>query len=441
MTNQRTTARTRIHRQYRLLCTWTVVILGLTVPPPIALAQSKLLIPMDLKQSDHLKSYGVAFWILEKNGGVDWLLNYRGGSFLIDYSDVLARECRVRDVTFELVAAPEAATLYAEVQRDDSNMDVVRLEKAPKIAVYVPPTFKPWDDAVTMALEYAEIPYTKVWDEEVLSGKLSEYDWLHLHHEDFTGQYGKFYANYRNAPWYIDQQMSYEKEATRLGFRKVSEEKKAVARAIKEFIGGGGFMFAMCSATDSYDIALAAENTDVCDVMFDGDPADRNAQQRLDFSKTLAFENFSLDMNPLRYEYSDIDNPTSDPPPVRDPNSDYFTLFEFSAKYDPVPTMLTQDHVDIVKGFMGQTTAFRKSLIKKTVTILAERENADEVRYIHGNFGRGTFTWYSGHDPEDYQHAVGDPPTDLALYKNSPGYRLILNNVLFPAAKKKQQKT
>ena len=405
------------------------------------LGQAKLLIPMDLKQTDHLKAYGVAFWILQHNGTVDWLLNYRGGSFMLDFSDVAARECRIRGVQFELASTSDASSIYAEVQREDNNMDVVRLEKVPKIAVYVPPTFKPWDDAVTIALEYAEIPYTKIWDEEVLSGKLADYDWLHLHHEDFTGQYGKFYANYRYAQWYVDQQILYEKEAKRLGFRKVADEKKAVARSIKEFVGNGGFMFAMCSATDSYDIALAAENVDICDVMFDGDPPDPDAQRKLNFSKTLAFENFKLDMNPLRYEYSDIDIPPSDPPPNRDPNTDYFTLFEFSAKYDPVPTMLSQDHVSIVKGFMGQTTAFRKGLIKRTVTILAQREGTEEVRYLHGNFGRGTFTWYGGHDPEDYQHAVGDPATDLSLHKNSPGYRLILNNVLFPAAKKKQQKT
>ena len=407
----------------------------------IALGQAKLLIPMDLKQTDHIKAYGVAFWVLQHNGNVDWLLNYRGGSFMLDFSDVVARECRIRGVSFEPASASEASSMYAEVQREDNNMDVVRLEKVPKIAVYVPPTFKPWDDAVTIALEYAEIPYTKVWDEEVLSGKLAEYDWLHLHHEDFTGQYGKFYANYRYAQWYVDQQASYEKEARRLGYKKVSDEKKAVARSIKEFVGNGGFMFAMCSATDSYDIALAAENVDICDEMFDGDPPDPDAQHKLNFSKTLAFENFTLDTNPMRYEYSDIDIPPSDPPPIRDPNTDYFTLFEFSAKYDPVPTMLTQDHVSIVKGFMGQTTAFRKSLIKRTITVLAQREGTEEVRYLHGNFGRGTFTWYGGHDPEDYQHAVGDPATDLSLHKNSPGYRLILNNVLFPAAKKKQQKT
>lgn len=417
------------------------IILGLILFGGVVSGQSKLLIPMDGGQTDHLKAYGVAFWFLERGGTVDWLLNYRGGSFLMDHSDVLARECRVRAVKFEEIGASQTTMILADVQRDDANTDVVRLEKAPRIAVYVPPNFKPWDDAVTLALEYAEIPYTKVWDEEVLSGKLNEYDWLHLHHEDFTGQYGKFYANYRHAQWYVQQQMLYEREARRLGFKKVSDEKKAVALAIREYIGQGGFMFAMCSATDSYDIALAAEDIDICDVMFDGDPPDRDASRQLDFTKTLAFEGFTLDMNPLRYEYSDIDIPPSDPPPLRDPATDYFTLFEFSAKYDPVPTMLTQNHVGMVHGFMGQTTAFRKSLIKRTVVLLAEREGTEEVKYLHGNFGRGTFTWYGGHDPEDYQHAVGDPPTDLNLYRNSPGYRLILNNVLFPAAKKKQQKT
>lgn len=417
------------------------VILCLILSGSYVSGQTKLLIPMDGGQTDHLKSYGVAFWFLEQGGTVDWLLNYRGGSFLMDYSDILARECRIRAVKFEEIGAAQTTMILADVQRDDANTDVVRLEKAPRIAVYVPPNFKPWDDAVTLALEYAEIPYTKVWDEEVLSGKLNEYDWLHLHHEDFTGQYGKFYANYRHAQWYVQQQMLYEREAKRLGFKKVSEEKKAVALAIREYIGQGGFMFAMCSATDSYDIALAAEGVDICEVMFDGDPPDRDASKRLDFTKTLAFEGFALDMNPLRYEYSDIDIPSSDPPPLRDPGTDYFTLFEFSAKYDPVPTMLTQNHVGMVHGFMGQTTAFRKGLIKRTVVLLAEREGTEEVKYLHGNFGRGTFTWYGGHDPEDYQHAVGDPPTDLNLYRNSPGYRLILNNVLFPAAKKKQQKT
>ncbi|MGA9406012.1 MAG: asparagine synthetase B [Bacteroidota bacterium] len=404
-------------------------------------AQQKLLIPMDLKQTDHLKAYGIAFWALQHGIQVDWLLNYRGGSFMFDYFSTEETECRIRGVAFEVLSGSDAARIYAEIADENTNMDAVRLEKVPKIAVYVPPDFKPWDDAVTLALEYAEIPYTKVWDDDVLHGKLSEFDWLHLHHEDFTGQYGKFYATHRNAPWYIEQQILYEREARELGFKKVSEEKKAVARAIKQFVGGGGFLFAMCAATDTYDIALAAENTDICDVMFDGDPPDRDAQKKLDFSKTFAFQNFTLEMNPLRYEYSDIDIPPSDPVPLRDPNTDYFTLFEFSAKYDPVPTMLTQDHVNVIKGFMGQTTAFKKSLIKPSVTILAEREGTEEVKYIHGNYGRGTFTFYGGHDPEDYQHVVGAPPTDLSLHKNSPGYRLILNNVLFPAARKKQQKT
>ncbi|MCX6137589.1 MAG: asparagine synthetase B [Ignavibacteriales bacterium] len=396
---------------------------------------------MDAKQSNHLKAYGIGFWALEHGVEIDWLLNYRGGSFAIDNTNEIANECRIRGVSFEEMSAAAAAEIYGTIARDDNNQDVIRLEKAPKVGVYVPPGFKPWDDAVTLALEYAEIPYKKLWDDEVLQGKLAQCDWLHLHHEDFTGQYGKFYGSHRNSAWYIEQQILYEKEAKRLGYKKVSEEKKAVARAIKDFVGSGGFMFAMCSATDSYDIALAAENTDICDVMFDGDPSDRNAQQRLDYKKTFAFQDFTLEMNPFRYEYSDIDIPPSDPVPLRDPDTDYFTLFEFSAKYDPVPTMLTQNHVNIIKGFMGQTTAFKKRLVKPNVVILAEREGTEEVRYLHGNYGRGTFTFYGGHDPEDYQHAVGDPPTDLALHKNSPGYRLILNNILFPAAKKKQQKT
>jgi hypothetical protein len=419
----------------------SIVLFVLTCGLLTAQAQQKILVYMDLQQTDHLKAYGIAYWALTKGLDVDWLLNYRGGSFMMDYHDVLAAECRVRGVAFSAISGSDAAAIYAEVQREDNNMDVVRLEKAPRIAVYVPPGFQPWDDAVTLALEYAEIKYDKLWDTEVLQGKLHDYDWLHLHHEDFTGQYGKFYASFAGASWYIEQQAMLEKEAHSLGFKKVSEEKKAVARAIKEFLRSGGFMFAMCSATDTYDIALAAENTDICDVMYDGDPPDPDAQKKLDYSKTLAFTDFKLEMNPLRYEYSDIDQPPSDMASMQNPETDYFTLFEFSAKFDPVPTMLTQDHVNVIKGFMGQTTGFKKSLIKPTVTILAEKAGTDQVRYLHGNYGRGTFTFYGGHDPEDYQHAVGDPPTDLSLHKNSPGYRLILNNVLFPAAKKKQQKT
>jgi hypothetical protein len=423
-----------MNRFLRLLCV-------LLVPLSFAFPQAKVLIPMDLQQTDHLKAYGIAYWVLTKGIQIDWLLNYRGGSFMVDAQDMIVTECRVRGVAFESVGAADAAAIYAEVQREDNNMDVVRLEKAPRIAVYVPPGFRPWDDAVTLVLEYAEIKYDKLWDDEVLQGKLKEYDWLHLHHEDFTGQYGKFYASFAGAPWYQEQQAVLENEAKKLGFKKVSELKKAVARAIKAYIGSGGFMFAMCSATDTFDIALAAENTDICDVMYDGDPPDPDAQQKLDFSKTLAFTNFTLEKNPLRYEYSDIDIPPSDMLALQNPENDYFTLFEFSAKFDPVPTMLTQDHVNVIKGFLGQTTGFKKELIKTSVIIMAEKAGTDQVRYLHGNYGRGTFTFYGGHDPEDYQHAVGDPPTDLSLHKNSPGYRLILNNILFPAARKKPQKT
>jgi len=404
-------------------------------------AQQKILVPMDLRQSDHLKGYGIAFWCLERGLDVEWLLNYRGGSFLMDNTSVLAAECRLRGVSFEPLSGADASAIVAAITDENSNMDVVKLEKAPKIAVCAPPNFKPWDDAVTLTLEYAEIPYRKIWDDDVLGGKLADFDWVHLHHEDFTGQYGKFYATHRSSPWYIEQQLLYERKAKELGYTKVSDEKKAVAEALRDYVARGGFMFAMCSATDSYDIALAAGATDICDAVFDGDPPDPDAQRRLDFTKTFAFRDFTLDMNPMRYEYSDIDVPQSDPVPLRDPNTDYFTLFEFSAKYDPVPTMLTQNHVNVLKGFMGQTTAFRKTLIKPSVVTLAQREGTEEVKYLHGNFGRGTFTFYGGHDPEDYQHAVGDPPTELALHKNSPGYRLILNNILFPAAKKKQQKT
>jgi len=400
--------------------------------------QSKILIYMDLQQTDHLKAYGITFRALMEGVKADWLLNYRGGSFLIDYTDKIAAECRIEGVSFESVSPQEAVNIYAEVQSEDNNMDVIRLEKAPKIAVYVPPGFQPWDDAVTLALEYAKVPYDKIWNDEILNGELENYDWLHLHHEDFTGQYGKFFASFANAQWYLDQQIQYENNAKKNGFKKVSDMMEAVSLTIKSYISGGGFLFAMCSATDSYDIALAAEGVDICASMFDGDAADPNAQEKLDFTKTLAFENFKLEMNPYVYEYSDID---IQPVEVGSFENDYFTLFEFSAKYDPVPTMLTQNHVNVIRGFMGQTTMFRKELIKKSVVILAERQGTNQVKYIHGNFGRGTFTFYGGHDPEDYQHAVGDPPTDLNLYKNSPGYRLILNNILFPAATKKKQKT
>jgi hypothetical protein len=393
---------------------------------------------MDLNQTDHLKAYGITYRALTKGYKADWLLNYRGGSFLIDYSDELAAECRLNAVAFEPVSLSQVTEIYAFVQSEENNMDVVRLEKAPKVAVYVPPGFQPWDDAVTLALEYAQVPYDKIWNDEILRGDLDNYDWLHLHHEDFTGQYGKFYASFSNAQWYIDQQMSYEQNAKQNGFRKVSEMMKTVAIDIKNYVGKGGFLFAMCSATDSYDIALSAINVDICEQMYDGDAADPDAQQKINYDNTLAFTNFKLEMNPYIYEYSDID---IQPLEVGNFANDYFTLFEFSAKYDPVPTMLTQCHANIIRGFMGQTSMFRRNTIKSSVIILGERKETDQVKYIHGNFGRGTFTFYGGHDPEDYQHAVGDPPTDLNLYKNSPGYRLILNNILFPAATKKKQKT
>jgi hypothetical protein len=405
----------------------------------LSLRAEKILIPMDLAQSDHLKSYGIAYWVLKKGLTVDWLLNYRNGSFMIDYTDIIANECRYRGVFFERISQTESMKILAEVQADNVNMDVIKLEEPPRIAVYAPPGSQPWDDAVRLALEYAEIDHDIIWDEEVLGGKLEKYDWLHLHHEDFTGQYGKFWASFQNTPWYIEQVALNESMAKKLGFNKVSKLKRAVVLKIKEYVANGGFLFAMCSATDSFDIALAALNVDICGPMFDGDPADPDANSKLDYDNCFAFENFTLIMNPYIYEFSDIDIPPDER--SHRPEIDYFTLFEFSAKYDPVPTMLTQCHANVIQGFMGQTTAFKKEFIKKSVIILAEREGTDEVRYIHGNLGRGTFTWYSGHDPEDYKHHVGDQPTELKLFKNSPGYRLILNNILFPAAKKKKQKT
>jgi hypothetical protein len=399
----------------------------------------RLLIPMDLTQTDHLRAYGVAFWALERELPVEWLLNYRGGSFLIDRHPLIVREAQIRGVSTEVLSESSAALIYAEV--DAANMEVVRLEKAPRIAVYTPPNTQPWDDAVTMVLEYAQIDYEKLWDEEVLDGGLQEYDWLHLHHEDFSGQYGKFYASFRNEPWYRDQQQLYESMARRLGFAKVSDQKKAVTRKIREYMERGGFLFAMCSATDTFDISLAAAGVDIVARIFDGDPADPAPQRKLDFDRTVAFEGFTLEMNPLVYEHSDIDTTPRDARLVRTAEAEYFTLFEFSAKYDPVPAMLTQCHTSIVNGFLGQTTAFHRRLIKDSVIVLAEVEDTDEVKYIHGSVGKGSFTFYGGHDPEDHKHHVGDPPTQLALFPNSPGYRLILNNILFPAAKKKERKT
>lgn len=399
---------------------------------------SSLLIPMDESQKNHLKAYGIAYWMLQREVVVDWLLNYRGGSFLIPNSQQLQQECNIRGVSYEVIPDVQVNSILKEIADPESNTDLVKLEKVPKIAVYSPKNKLPWDDAVTMVLTYAEIPYTLLYDEEVLKGDLPKYDWLHLHHEDFTGQYGRFYAQFRMMSWYQQDVAIQEKTAHALGFKKVSEMKLAVAKTIRDFTAGGGFLFAMCSGTDSFDIALAAEGIDICESMYDGDAADPNANAKLDYSKTFAFRNFKIDMNPYNYEFADIDVPA-----IRtvDETTDLFSLFEFSAKWDVVPTMLTQNHTRIIKGFMGQTTAFRKETIKPDVLILGENKALNEARYIHGEYGNGTWTFYGGHDPEDYRHQVGDPPTDLSLYPNSPGYRLILNNVLFPAAKKKKQKT
>ena len=389
-------------------------------------------------QRNHLKAYGIAYWILQNEIEVEWLLNYRGGSFLVANYNSIQEECTIRGVTYELITDAKVNAIKTEISNPEVNMEVVKLEKAPKIAVYTPKGKQPWDDAVTLVLTYAEIPYDEIYDKEVIENQLFKYEWLHLHHEDFTGQYGKFYRNYKNAPWYKKQQSDSEKRAVSLGFEKVSHLKLQVSKNIKEFVAGGGFLFTMCSGTDSYDISLSAENVDICEHMFDGDKADPQAQSKLNYNNTLAFKNFKLKMNPLEYEFSDIDGTTLHRIPE---TQDLFTLFEFSAKWDIVPTLLCQNHTNVIKGFMGQTTDFKTSLIKSDVLIMGESKALKTARYIHGEFGKGQWTFYGGHDPEDYRHFVNDPPTDLNLYPNSPGYRLILNNILFPAAKKKKQKT
>ena len=402
---------------------------------------TQLLIPMDEAQTDHLKAYGIAFWSLEQNITVEWLLNYRGGSFLLPHLKTLEEELIYRNVRYQVLADGQVNQIKNEIANPEVNMEIVQLEKAPKIAVYTPPNKQPWDDAVTLVLEYAEIPYDKIYDSSIVMGLLPKYDWLHLHHEDFTGQYGKFYANARYQAWYQQQVAVAEKNAKMLGFNKVSELKLAVAQNLKNFVIGGGFLFTMCSGTDSFDIALAAQGVDICASVFDGDQADPRAQEKLNFNQTFAFEDFHLNQDPLVYEYSDIDASDMRTKGLITQKTDQFTLFDFSAKWDVVPTMLTQCHVDVVNGFMGQTTDFRKDLIKPNVLILGENKAANTARYIHGEMGQGTWTFYGGHDPEDYEHYVGDPFTDLSLHPNSPGYRLILNNILFPAAKKKKRKT
>jgi hypothetical protein len=400
---------------------------------------SRILIPMDENQKNHLKAYGMAYWILQKDIEVDWLLNYKAGSFMFGYEQNYERELKIRGISYEIISEAQVSEILLQIAKPDVNMELVKLYKAPKIAVYSPKTKQPWDDAVTMVLAYAEIPYEVVFDDEILNEKLLKYDWLHLHHEDFTGQYGKFYAQFANAAWYQAEVRENELMAAKHGFKKVSELKLAVAKKIRDFTLGGGFLFAMCSATDTYDIALSADGVDICEQMFDGDPADQNANNKLDFSKTIAFKDYNLIMNPFEYEYSYIDA-SPETRPINE-NNDVFTLFDFSAKWDLVPTMLCQNHTSTIKGFMGQTTAFRKQFIKNEVLILGENKQLKEAKYIHGNMGKGTWTFYGGHDPEDYQHIVGEPPTDLNLHPNSPGYRLILNNILFPSAKKKKLKT
>ncbi|MBT9395390.1 asparagine synthetase B [Hymenobacter sp. NST-14] len=416
-----------------------LLVLAASLGRPLAAWANHILIPMDNSQKEHLKAYGAAYWLLGKQVEVDWLLNYRGGAFACPVAPGLENELAVRGVSYQVISEAQYTGVLSEIADPNANMDVMKLEKVPKIAVYTPKGKQPWDDAVTMVLTYAEIPFTQLYDDEVLRGDLPKYDWLHLHHEDFTGEYGKFYASYRSRPWYQQQQRDAEAAAKRNGFAKVSQMKGAVAVKMQEFIAGGGFLFAMCSATDSYDIALAGLGVDMVESMYDGDPADPQAQSKLNFNRTLAFQNFQLRMNPYEYEYSNIDMDPRERGVYED--NDYFQLFNFSAKYDPVPTMLTQNHERTLKGFMGQTTAFRKSLVKPDVVVMGENKASGEVRYMHGTLGKGTWTFYGGHDPEDYQHLVEEEPTDLALHPNSPGYRLILNNILFPAAKKKKQKT
>ena len=414
------------------------ILLSILLISRFALANS-LFIPMDEKQANHLKAYGIAYWILKKDLQVDWLLNYRGGSFMCDFHPEIQNELVARGISYQVISSAQVNAILTEIASPAVNYDIMKLEKAPRIAVYSPKSKQPWDDAVTLVLTYAEIPYDVIFDDEVMRNDLPKYDWLHLHHEDFTGQYGKFYRSYSNFPWYIEQQKEAEDMAKKHGFAKVSQLKLAIVKRIKEFVAGGGFLFAMCSATDSFDIALAAEGTDICAPMYDGDAADPSAQNKLDFSRTLAFTDFELVRDPYEYEFSNIDNSQMERGLRQD--NDYFQLFQFSAKWDPVPTMLTQNHTLIIQSFFGQTTGFKKNLIKPEVLIMGEIKDIREARYLHGVLGKGFWTFYSGHDPEDYQHTVYEEPTDLNLHPTSPGYRLILNNILFPAAKKKKQKT
>jgi len=414
------------------------IILFISLINPVKGFSSTILVPMDDTQKNHLKAYGIAFWVLENEIVMEWLLNYRGGSFLLPHSKYIEEELIIKGVSYKVLPDAKVKQIKMQIANPEVNMEVVQLETAPKIAVYTPKGKQPWDDAVTMVLTYAEIPYEEIYDSTVVKGGLAEFDWLHLHHEDFTGQYGKFYKNYHTAPWYQKQVRTNEATAASLGYSKVSDLKLAVATNIKNFVIAGGFLFTMCSGTDSYDIALAATDTDICEQMYDGDPSENGYQSKLDYEKSLAFKDYTIEKNPMTYEYSDIDGTKLHKQPE---SQDKFFLFEFSAKWDIVPTMLCQNHTMVIDGFMGQTTDFKTEFIKSDVLILAENKALGTARYIHGNTGMGTWTFYGGHDPEDFRHYVGDPPTDLSLHPNSPGYRLILNNILFPAAKKKKRKT
>lgn len=400
---------------------------------------SRLLIPMDNSQTDHLKAYGLAYAALSGGHPVEWLLNYRGGSFLLPGTEALRREAARRGMIGQVLSEAEVEAVHAALERGQGER--VRLEKAPRIAVYTPASKQPWDDAVTLALTYAEIPYEKIYDKEIVEGKLKAYNWLHLHHEDFTGQNSKFHLAFQHAPWYVQQVEAQEKMAARLGFAHAVQMKKAVALAIRDYVEKGGFLFAMCLAPVTLDMALAAARTDIVDAVFDGTPPDPDYRRKLDFSLSLAFEGFEVDVSAVSNTHGNIDFNQVNAGPLKRREANDFVLKEFAPKYDPVPAMLLQNHTDYVRGFFGLATSFSKRLVKKSVTVLAEADGQEAVRYLHGYLGRGQFTYYGGHDPEDYSHAVGDAPTDLSLHRNSPGYRLILNNVLYPAAKPKKRKT
>jgi hypothetical protein len=399
---------------------------------------ASLLIPMDDAQSDHLKAYGLAYRAVQAGGRVEWFLNYRGGSFLLPDADAVRRDAALNGIAVEPVGDDALLGIRGEIAAN--NMDAIPLEKAPRVAVYVAPNAAPWDDAVTMALQYAGIPFDKVWDPEVLNGGLARCDWLHLHHEDFTGQYSKFYLIYTGAPWLADMVQRNSDAARTLGFPSVPELKKAVARTIRGYVENGGFLFAMCTATETIDLALAAEHVDIAASFADGTPADPNADAKLDWSKAIAFTGGRVEPNPMIASFSDIDGHQVNAGPRRQPLG-AFTLFNFSAKIDPVPTMLVQSHRQVIPDFYGLTTSFLRTRLKPADILLADETGAPWVKYIHGDLGKGTWTFFGGHDPEDPQHQIGDPPTDLSLHPHSAGYRLILNNVLFPAAKKRELKT